>query len=72
MTPTTRLVLLVFVVALVLVACVIVYAGDQRMLQPQCIANCDATAARLEGSASGTITQSDESQGHASKREGKK
>jgi hypothetical protein len=58
--------------ALLLVACVVVYTGEQRMLQPQCLIACDATAAKVEGSASGSISQTDESQGHASKRDGGK
>ena len=70
---TRRLLLLVAAVpSLTLIACVVVYAGDQRMLQPQCLISCDAAAARVEGSASSVVNQADESQGHASKREGKR
>ena len=57
------------VIALAPAACVVVYTGEQRMLQPACLISCDATAARVEGSASAVVNQADESQGHASKRE---
>jgi hypothetical protein len=44
---------------LVIAACVVIYVGDPRTLQPQCLVLCDATAAAVnaEGSASGVISQ---------------
>lgn len=49
-------------------ACAVVYVGDPRTLQPSCLALCDATAAKVEGSASSPITQSSDSQAPLSNR----
>lgn len=60
----------VVLAVLCVAGCVVVYTGENRMLQPGCLVNCDATAARLEGSASGTIQQQDDKQGPGAPRIG--
>ena len=58
-----RLVLLaalVFVAFALLAACVVVYVGDPRTLQPQCVVLCDAAAAVVSAEASGVISQKQE------------
>ena len=63
MTPLRIIALLVLLpLVLVVAACIVIYTGDPRTLQPQCVVLCDAAAAVVtaEGAASGAITQRQE------------
>jgi hypothetical protein len=64
---TARVVGLVLLL-LGMAACAVVYVGDPRTMQSSCLALCDATAARVEGSASSPISQSSDSQAPLSNR----